>query len=112
VSLEKAQLAAAWCAYLRTHAERIYSCVTARQVKAARALSEKIKTKRVRREDGGYDWFAKRDVYLKGWTDLDTPAAVEAALEVLEDSGWVRKSSAETAGRSGTRYHVNPEVWS
>jgi putative DNA primase/helicase len=114
VSLEHARQAAAWCDYLESHARRVYSCVVTPRLRAARELADHIRKKHVRNKEGGFDWFAARDVYLKGWTGLDTPEAVKVAADVLEDAGWVREFSGErgaTGGRPSNRYSVNPMVW-
>jgi putative DNA primase/helicase len=114
VSLEHTRQAAAWSEYLESHARRVYSCVVTPQLRAARELADHIRKKHVRNKDGGIDWFAARDVYLKGWTGLDMPEAVKAAAEVLVDAGWVREISSEpgvTGGRPSNRYSVNPRVW-
>jgi putative DNA primase/helicase len=114
VSLEHTRQAASWCEYLESHARRVYSCVVTPQLRAARELADHIKKKHARNKNGGFDWFAARDVYLKGWTGLDTPEAVKAAAEVLEDAGWVREMSSEpgvAGGRPSNRYCVNPRVW-
>jgi putative DNA primase/helicase len=110
ISLEHAQLAAAWCDYLESHARRVYSCIVTPQLRAARELADKIK----RRKIGATGSFACRDVYLKGWSGLDTPEAVKLAAEVLEDARWVKDISAgsgPTGGRPSNRYAVNPGVW-
>jgi hypothetical protein len=63
---------------------------------------------------GGNGFFSCRDVYLKGWSGLDTPEAVKLAAEVLEDAHWVREVSGESGplgGRPSNRYTVNPRVW-
>jgi len=110
ISLENAQLAAAWCDYLESHARRVYSCIVTPQLRAARELADKIK----RRKVGASGYFSCRDVYLKCWSGLDTPEAVKLAAEVLEDANWVRDISAAsgpTGGRPSNRYAVNPRVW-
>ena len=110
VSLEHAKQAAAWCEYLESHARRVYSCVVTPQLRAARELADKIKKRKV----GGSGSFSCRDVYLKGWSGLDTPEAVKLAAEVLQDAGWVRDLSGESGpfgGRPSNRYEVNPGVW-
>ena len=86
VSLEHAAQAAEWCGYLESHAQRIYSCVTTPQMRAAQVLAEKIK-KRAVGADGA---FTCRDVYLKGWSGLDSPEALKLAAHVLLDAGWIR----------------------
>ena len=45
VSLEHARQAAAWCTYLESHARRIYSCIVTSQLRAARELAQKIKSR-------------------------------------------------------------------
>jgi hypothetical protein len=110
VSLRHAQQAAAWCEYLESHARRVYSCLVTPQLRAARELADKIKHRKV----GTDHFFSCRDVYLKGWSGLDSPEAVKQAAEVLQDAGWVRDLPGESGpfgGRPSNRYEVNPGVW-
>jgi putative DNA primase/helicase len=110
VSLEHTRQAAAWCDYLESHARRVYSCIVTPQLRAARELADKIKQRQVA-ADG---FFSCREVYLKGWSGLDSPEAVKEAAEVLQDAGWVRDVSTESGpfgGRPSNRYEVNPAVW-
>ena len=110
VSLKHARQAAACCEYLESHSQRVYSCVVTPQLRAARELAEKIRKRKV----GGSGFFACREVYLKGWSGLDTPEAVKLAAEVLQDAGWVRDLSGESGpygGRPSNRFQVNPAVW-
>jgi putative DNA primase/helicase len=110
ISLAQAQRASAWCEYLESHAHRVYSCVVTPQLRAARELAEKIRTRKV----GADGFFSCREVYLKGWSGLDSPEAVKLAAEVLEDAGWVRSLAGESSplgGRPSNRYEVNPRVW-
>jgi putative DNA primase/helicase len=110
VSLHHAQQAAAWCDYLESHARRVYSCIVTPQLRAARELADKIKHRKV----GTDGFFSCRDIYLKGWSGLDSPEAVKQAAEVLQDAGWVRDLSTESGpfgGRPSNRYEVNPGVW-
>jgi hypothetical protein len=110
VSLENARKAAGWCDYVESHARRIYSCIVTPQLRAARELADKIKKRAV-----GLDgFFTNRDVYLKGWSGLDSPDVVMLAVEVLEDAQWVRNVSKESGflgGRPSKRYVVNPRIW-
>lgn len=110
VSLDHAQQASAWCSYLECHAKRIYSCAITPELHAALELAEKLKQRKVA-EDG---FFSCRNVYLKGWSGLDSPEAVKAAAEILQDAGWVRDVTTEPramGGRPANRYQVNPRVW-
>jgi putative DNA primase/helicase len=110
VSLHHTRQAAAWCEYLESHARRVYSCIVTPQLRAARELADKIRHRNV----GTDGFFSCRDVYLKGWSGLDTPEAVRQATEILEDAGWVRPAGGESGplgGRPSNRYEVNPRVW-
>lgn len=110
VSLVHTQMAAAWCDYLESHARRVYSCVVTPQLRAARELADKIKKRKI----GANGFFSCRDVYLKGWSGLDTPEGVKLAADVLEDANWVRDASGESGplgGRPSNRFAVNPRVW-
>ncbi len=109
VSLQHARKAAAWCEYLESHARRIYTCVVNPQLRAAKELAEKIKKRQV----GADGFFTCRDVYLKGWSGLNTPEAVKHATAVLQDAGWVREVSngaGPNGGRPSNRYQVNPRL--
>jgi hypothetical protein len=110
VSPEHTKQAAAFCQYLESHARRVYSCIVTPQLRAARELAEKIRKRKV----GADGFFTCRDVYLKGWSSLDTPEALKLAAAVLQDAGWLRELSGESGpfgGRPSNRYEVNPAVW-
>jgi putative DNA primase/helicase len=110
VSFHHTSQAAAWCEYLESHARRVYSCIVSPQLRAARELAEKIK----RRKVGADGFFSGRDVYLKGWSGLDSPEAVRQAAVILKDARWVRDASPEpgpSGGRPSNQYEVNPRVW-
>jgi putative DNA primase/helicase len=110
ISLENAKRAATLCDYLESHANRIYSCVTTPQMRAAQELAEKVKTRKV----GQNGSFTCRDVYIKGWSGLDSPEAVRQAAKILEDAGWIREVSGDSGpqgGRPSPRYQVNPRIW-
>jgi uncharacterized protein DUF3987 len=47
VSLDHAKQAGDWCEYLKTHAERLYSCIISAELRAARELGAKIKAGRL-----------------------------------------------------------------
>jgi putative DNA primase/helicase len=105
---ENAEQAARWCAYLESHARRIYACVVTAAMQAAADLAAKIKKKEVEIDDGA---FYVRDVYRHGWSRLDTPERALAALDILEASGWVRRAQNDPIpGRPPNRYIVNPRV--
>jgi hypothetical protein len=105
VSVESALRAAAWCQYLEGHARRIYGLAEVGRVSAAQLLGRRIRDCKIA------DRFTVRDVMRKGWTGLETTTQAEAALELLEEHGWL--VSAETdnpTGRPTVRHHINPKV--
>jgi len=107
VFLDHAEQAACWCAYLESHARRIYAAVVTPVMQAAADLAGKLKRKAV----GADGTFAVRDVYRHCWSGLDTPARVTAALEVLADAGWVRAmKKASGPGCPPNLYAVNPRL--
>jgi hypothetical protein len=105
VSLAHTQQGAAWCDYLEGHARRIYGCMTAPELHAARELADKLARGKLSPE------FSTRDVYLRGWSGLATPDEARTALRVLEDASWVRPAIVEEReGRPCERWRVNPRV--
>jgi len=78
ISLAHTRQAAAFCDYLQSHAQRVYSCVIAPEMRAARELARHIQANDLA------DEFATRTVYLKGWAGLDTPERVRGAIALLE----------------------------
>jgi len=106
VSEAAASMAVEWCAYLETHARRIYGMVTTPERQAAANLAEKI-------EEGKLaDPFTARDVYKNHWEDLPDRNAVEAAGLILVDEDWLRVEDMEsTTGRPPLpRYWINPAL--
>lgn len=110
VSLEHAKQAAAFCDYLESHANRIYSCVTTPQMRAARELADKVKGRKI----GADGVFTAREIYLKGWSGLDSPDAARLAIQVLVDVNWLFELPSEptrSGGRPSPRHRVNPRIW-
>ena len=100
--------AAAWCSFLESHARRCYGLLADSGLRAAQALAAKL------RSGALADGFTARDVRMKQWRYLTKDEGIAAALEWLEDSGWVHpESSGGTgpgSGRKTTRYHTNPAI--
>ena len=110
VSLEHARQSAAFCDYLESHAQRIYSMIISPERQAAAELGSHLAAGWKRTEG----MFTVRDVYQNDWRALATPDAVHRALEIVEDAGWVRLARREnktTGGRPSELYAVNPRVW-
>jgi hypothetical protein len=85
VSLKTAELAAAWCDYLESHARRIYGLVANATVQSAAKLAKNI------REGKLTDGFTIRDIYRKDWHLLTDRNAVQNACDELVAQGWLRE---------------------
>jgi len=105
VSADAAMRAAAWCEYLESHARRCYGLLMDEGLRSAQALAAKLSAGAV--EDG----FTARDVRRKQWRYLTKEEAVQAALDWLEDEGWLRGVENEhQTGRPRRCYLINPLV--
>lgn len=106
VSLQAAQLAAAWCDFLELHARRVYGAVLHGNVHSAHALLDHIKRGDV------HDGDSPRKVSRHHWSLLHTADMVAAALDVLEQHGVVRVETVKTEGRPTEVIRINPELFS
>ena len=104
VGLKAALRAAAWCEYLRTHAERLYSSAQNPAMEAAQALLERIRKGEVK------DGSTVREIYRRQWAKLSSPETVYKAAEVLEEFGWLRVELTKTGGRSTMKVHLHPTL--
>lgn len=108
VTAEAALRAAAWCDYLEAHARRCYGLLADDGLRAAQALAEKLRQGKLA------DGFTARDVRRNQWRSLTTDEAVQAALDWLEDEGWLRAEvvggTGPGSGRRTWRYVVNPSI--
>ncbi len=101
VSLDSTKRAAAWCSFLEAHARRVYGL-------ALNADTQRAKTilKHIRRGDLP-DQFTARDIYRKQWAGLAATDAVNDALRLLEDFGWLRSfriGASDAGGRTSACY--------
>jgi hypothetical protein len=107
ITLLQTERAAEVCAYLEAHARRVYGSVASLPQRLGAALAQKLR--------GGQlgDGFSLPDVYLHGWTGLDTAERARIAVAVLVDAGWVCREnvgSGATGSRPTEEYLVNPAV--
>jgi predicted transcriptional regulator len=53
-----------------------------------------------------------RDIYNRQWAGLATREEVAAAMEILEEHGWLRRATVKPkgGGRSSEVVHVHPEL--
>jgi Protein of unknown function (DUF3987) len=108
VGEEAAVRAVTWCEYLQGHLQRLYASAISPEMDAARALLARIEAGDVR------DGMSTRDLYRPQWSRLDSPEAVDAALRVLEQYGWVRvekiRPEGGKGGRPSERISVHPDA--
>ena len=108
VTAKSALRAAAWCEYLEAHARRCYGLLTDDGLRAAQALADKLRQGKLA------DGFTARDVRRNQWRSLTTDEAVQAALDWLEDEGWLRAEevggTGPGTGRRTYRYVINPKA--
>jgi uncharacterized protein DUF3987 len=108
VTGDAALRAAAWCEYLEAHARRCYGLLMDEGLRAALAVADKLRQGKLA------DGFTARDVRRNQWRSLTTDEAVQAALDWLEDEGWLRGQAVggegPRSGRRTRRYLINPKV--
>lgn len=105
VSLDSANRAIAWCAFLEAHARRVYGAANDTPMEAAELLAARIKASLP-------NPFTPRDVVRKGWGGLSDTETVTRAVGVLEEHGWVSvvERKPEGGGRPSLDVYVNPAV--
>ena len=107
VSERAAWLAVDWCAYLESHARRIYAMAESPEHEAAVRLADKIKAGALPSP------FNAKTVYLKGWHGLEERKEVEAACDILIDEACLKR---ELCAKPATErpplpeYLINPAV--
>ena len=107
VKKDAALLAAAWCEYLEAHARRCYGLLADDGLRSAQALASKLRKGKME------DNFTARDVRRHQWRYLVSGDAVQAALDWLEDEGWLRSKDIDGGARGGRptrQYSINPRV--
>jgi hypothetical protein len=106
VGKHNALRAAVWCEYLESHAMRVYSPMFNTAAAAAKTLLDRVHV-------GDVEHGTKmRDIYNRQWAGLATREEVVAAIEVLEEHGWLRRATVKPkgGGRPSEVVHVHPEL--
>ena len=109
VSLSAAQMAAAWCEYLESHARRIYGMAEDITARAAGILADRIQAGKLENN------FTAREVQRKGWELLSEKEVVKGALQDLVEANWLREkilSSTSKGGPIKVEYEINPKITS
>ena len=85
--------------YLESHARRIYSYATRPDIDAAKTLLKRLSGGKLPIP------FKARDIYIKGWTGLETSQKAQAAIELLIEYSHLTEHEQDTGGRP-TRVYV------
>jgi putative DNA primase/helicase len=106
ISLSHARQAAGLCEYLESHARRVYSCIVSPELRAARELARHLTAGEL-----GSQRFTLRQVYQHDWAGLTVPTRVRAAIEILQEAGWLRPAEPDGGpGRPTEAFLINPKV--
>ena len=89
VSVEAATMAVRWCAYLESHARRIYGLLDTISVEGADRLLKEIRSGRLA------SGFKVREVVQRGWSHLKTTEQVNAAIAELVSRHWLREQVSD-----------------
>jgi Protein of unknown function (DUF3987) len=107
VTKESANRAAAWCAYLETHANRLYDSAINPGAVRARDLMAHIESGEVT------DKATVREIMRHCWSGLTNGEEVEAAITTLEEYGWVHLEEWQpTTGRPSKVLRIHPDLLS
>jgi hypothetical protein len=108
VSLSAVELAAKWCTYLESHARRLYA-YRAGAARGAHLLAAKL------RSESTTKLFKARDIVRNGWQGLTETRVVEAAIEELVATDWLREAPISPNKGTGRppapSYQINPRIY-
>ena len=99
---EKSLLRAiAYSEYLESHARRIYASATRPDIDSAKTILNKLDSGKLSAP------FKARDIYIKGWTGLDTSQKAQSAINLLIEYSHLTVEEVITGGRPTAFYHLN-----
>lgn len=104
VECSSAEMAVRWCAYLETHARRLYACAENPNLVSAKALLQCIERESLT------DGFTLRDVYRSRWSKLSSLEEAKNATDILVEYGWIRCEKHQTATKSKTIFILHPQL--
>jgi hypothetical protein len=107
VSLQSAQMAAAWCEFLEAHARKVYAEELAGTVGTAHLLAAKIEEAAIR------DGMTLRSIAEKDWSGLRRTGRIYAGAEELSRLGWLRieeSAPGDRGGRPSTFIRLHPDL--
>ena len=107
IGLPAINRALAMAAYFESHARRAYGAGTAAEADAARAILGRI------RNGGLKDGFTARNIYRAQRAGLSNRETVAAALDLLDDLGWIKGAKTDrvdATGKPSIAYTINPKA--
>jgi putative DNA primase/helicase len=111
VGLDALDRAIRYTDHLEAHARRVYASIAMPDVDAAKALLAKLKKGSVRDEGEPLNPFQAWRVTRNGWAGLAESKTVHAAIDMLQDFGWVRRRIDEqTGGRDRSDVYCHPDI--
>lgn len=106
VSMESLVRALEWVPYLKDHAMRVYGSGRSTTAATAGRILQRIKRGNLQPR------FRARDVKRPAWAGLTDGEAVDAALVMLEDYGWLRGEEQKPAiGRSTKDFIAHAKIF-
>lgn len=90
-----------WADFLRAHAERLYSAATNSGIQGAKLI--------LKRRQKLPNPFKVKQVQQRGWQGLDTTEAVQGALDVLVEHGYLTEMEVPTTGRPRIDFYWHSE---
>lgn len=90
-----------WADFLRAHADRLYSAATNSGIEGAKLI--------MKRRGKLPHPFKVKQVQQRGWQGLDTTEAVQSALDVLVEHGYLFETEAPTTGRPRIDFYWHSE---
>lgn len=102
VGIEAARLAILWCDLLETHAKRIYGMLGDQGLTGAEVILKKVRAGDLKSP------VTIRELGRKNWGGLDD---VEAAVDILEEHGWIKVTEKPyTGGRRTELIWLHPDL--
>lgn len=100
--------ALAWADFLESHAHRIFGAGAAGAVDGAHAILRGLRSGKLEPR------FSARDIHRRNWSPMgEDITKVKAALDLLEEFGWIRATDMPTTGAGGrptTIYTANAKA--
>lgn len=105
VSESAAEMAVRWCEYLESHAARVYAIATCPERQVALPLLKRLIAWPIDKP------IRVRSIREHGWAGLGENDSIEAALDLLMESGWVQaEDHRPRVGRPTTDFILHPEA--